>query len=66
MLHRRPGGGAAAPTLENAISRFKAHAAEAIGELTARETAYKSNITDYEERWESTRRATYLNFGFFA
>ena len=45
-------------TLENAISRFKAHAAEAIGELTALETAYKSNITDYEDRWESTRRAT--------
>ena len=45
-------------TLENAINRFKAHAAEAIGELTALEAAYKSNITDYEERWESTRRAT--------
>ena len=45
-------------TLENAINRFKAHAAEAIGELTALESAYKSNITDYEERWESTRRAT--------
>lgn len=45
-------------TLENAINRFKAHAAEAIGELTALEAAYKSNITDYEDRWESTRRAT--------
>lgn len=45
-------------TLENAISRFKAHAAEAIGELTTLEAAYKSNITDYEDRWESTRRAT--------
>ncbi|WP_314355559.1 DUF1351 domain-containing protein [Lancefieldella parvula] len=45
-------------TLENAISRFKAHAAEAIGELTALESAYKSNITDYEDRWESTRRST--------
>lgn len=45
-------------TLENAINRFKAHAAEAIGELTTLEAAYKSNITDYEERWESTRRAT--------
>lgn len=45
-------------TLENAINRFKAHAAEAIGELTALESAYKSNITDYEDRWESTRCAT--------
>lgn len=45
-------------TLENAINRFKAHAAEAIGELTTLEAAYKSNITDYEDRWESTRRAT--------
>lgn len=45
-------------TLENAINRFKAHAAEAIGELTALESAYKSNITDYEDRWESTRRTT--------
>lgn len=45
-------------TLENAINRFKAHAAEAIGELTALEAAYKSNITDYEDRWESTRRTT--------
>ena len=49
-------------TLENAINRFKAHAAEAIGELTALEAAYKSNITDYEDRWESTLQEEYETY----